>query len=88
MEFRDTMASRSAADPTAPPQAAVPDAPSRLVRAGAAMSACALTILTSFDCIGLRDLDTMTLLPAAACAGAAAASLGVALACWRELRGA
>ena len=60
----------------------------RLVTGGALLNALALASFASLRCLGLLNLDTMTLLPAAACAGAAAMSLGVVLACWRALRGA
>lgn len=64
------------------------DAASRLVTGGALLNALALASYASLSCLGLLNLDTMTLLPAAACTGTAAMSLGVVLACWRALRGA
>ena len=57
-----------------------------LVGAGALLSVPTLVAFAVLRCLGHLNLDTMTLLPAAACVGAAAMSLGLSLACWRALR--
>lgn len=83
-----------AASPALRPPRAVPRAEpvrcrstvaDRLIVGGASLEIVALATFVSLRFFGLLNLDTMTLLPAAACAGAAATCLGVVLACLRAL---